>query len=143
MPGTGREHSCVSTVGRSKACFEEMKDRLLSGNSIPALYEFCQWVSALNRKRIALDETRPRARITWSVRRTRSLSRWRASRCAANRFSIVATDREPLSALPYWDRVERPDEAQINLIHPAVAPQGVPIPHSASSWELGFRKQWR
>jgi hypothetical protein len=30
-----------------------------------------------------------------------------------------------LSALPYWDRVERPDEAQINLVHPAVAPQGM------------------
>jgi hypothetical protein len=41
-----------------KACFQEMKHRSLSGNSIPALYEFCQWVNALNRKRIALGRNK-------------------------------------------------------------------------------------
>jgi hypothetical protein len=38
-----------------------MKNGNPSGNSIPALYEFCQWVSELNRKRIALDETEDQA----------------------------------------------------------------------------------
>jgi hypothetical protein len=37
---------------------------MLSGNSIPDLYEFCQWVSALNRKRLALGRTNNQAPLS-------------------------------------------------------------------------------
>jgi hypothetical protein len=37
------------------------ENSISSGNSIPALYEFCQWVSELNRTTITLDETEGQA----------------------------------------------------------------------------------
>jgi hypothetical protein len=107
-----------------KACFQEMKHRSLSGNSIPALYEFCQWVNALNRKRIALGPNKGSG-ATISNEDKRDCSHLR--RPNTNRIGRITYDAKDLGN----------ENPQIEQLRP---PKGAPNVLIVPIEELGLRR---